>query len=314
MQIQTFYQQFPSFYSAVQVSPHFQSQLIQLAPGEPTEQCDAFFTQDFALYRMRYHHSCLIIGQLALSGFIGVGLVRSANPCIFNGKSMQSDDCFILYPEGDNDLVLVESGELYVFALSESFIANNELRAVGASILDVIGRQEVIRLTQTQRLWQALNSVFDNEPLGSALVSKDLLLTLTGHLMLRVAGRKLLHYRRNSRGNLLSRAVRFILQNIAHIEGCACVAQKLHTSTRSLEKVFRQYLNLSPKEFINVAKVNSFRESIIHGAYDKPSTLRDLTRQLGVKDYASFSKLFKGFYGKSPLQVRQEYAAKSEGC
>ncbi|HEY7774736.1 MAG TPA: helix-turn-helix domain-containing protein [Marinagarivorans sp.] len=308
--MQASYQQFRNFYSSIQTSPHFQSRLIQLTPGELNEQCDALFTESFSIYRMRYSQPCLIMGQLVLDNVIGLGLVHARRPCFFNGKSMQMDDCFVLHPRGDNDLALRGSGTLYVFAMNEGFIVKHAKQQSGLRIEDIIGQQEVMRFTQTRDLGQALIHVFENaQQQDIAVAQQNDVQNVTEHLINCISSRKLLHYRSNSRGNLLSRAIRFILQNIEYIEGCLCVAKKLHTSTRSLEKVFRQYLNMSPKEFINVAKVNCFREQIVYGSHDVPLKLLDLSRRVGASNYASFSKQFKNFYGKSPLKVRQEACA-----
>ena len=305
--MQATYQRFRSFYSSIQTSPHFQSRLIQLTPGNLNEQCDALFTEHFSIYRMRYSQPCLIMGQLALGNAVGLGLVHARRPCFFNGKSMQVDDCFVLHPNADNDLVLRGCGVLYVFALSKHLVAKSGERANELCLQDIIGQQEVIRLTQTGALTQTIRDVFDSaQQQFSAQAQNYDILKVSDHLINCLSTRKLLHYRRNSRGNLLSRAIRFILQNIEIIKGCLCVAQELHISTRSLEKVFRQYLNMSPKEFINVAKINCFREHIVHGNRDISLKLLDLSHQLGERNYASFSKRFKSFYGKSPLKVKQE--------
>lgn len=76
------------------------------------------------------------------------------------------------------------------------------------------------------------------------------------------------------------------------------LAQELGCSTRQLEKVFRQYLGLTPKEFTAVLRVRGVVDALQHPATAQP--LAQLALAHGFYDQAHFIKVFRRMVQLSP--------------
>ena len=78
----------------------------------------------------------------------------------------------------------------------------------------------------------------------------------------------------------------------------SAVAQELGCSTRQLEKIFRQCLGLTPKEFTAVLRVRGVVDALQHATNAQP--LAQLALAYGFYDQAHFIKVFRRMVQLSP--------------
>lgn len=80
--------------------------------------------------------------------------------------------------------------------------------------------------------------------------------------------------------------------------GVLALAQELGCSTRHLEKLFRQYLGLTPKEFTAVLRVRGVVDALQQAATAPP--LAQVALDYGFYDQAHFIKVFRRMVQRSP--------------
>lgn len=80
-------------------------------------------------------------------------------------------------------------------------------------------------------------------------------------------------------------------------------------STRKLERIFRKYVGISPKRFMNVER---FEESARAVMYDNESSLTDISYKHGYYDQPHFTKVFKGYTDYAPRHFQSDKPALKE--
>ncbi len=106
----------------------------------------------------------------------------------------------------------------------------------------------------------------------------------------------------NSNAYLLDRAIAAINSyNIPHISMLE-LSNKLHTHRRNIETAFRNYINLSPKDYINNLRLNHIRFSLLQSAKSK-NHVSTVARDFGVKHMGNFSKAYYCLFGERPKET-----------
>lgn len=77
-------------------------------------------------------------------------------------------------------------------------------------------------------------------------------------------------------------------------------------SIRRLERIFRKYIGISPKSFMNVVR---FEESARDVMYDNGSSLTDISYKHGFYDQPHFAKVFKGYTDYTPRDFQSDKPA-----
>lgn len=80
-------------------------------------------------------------------------------------------------------------------------------------------------------------------------------------------------------------------------------------TTRKLERIFRKYVGISPKRFMNVVR---FEESVRDVMYDNESNLTDISYKHGYCDQPHFTKVFKGYTDYAPRDFQSDKPALKE--
>lgn len=100
------------------------------------------------------------------------------------------------------------------------------------------------------------------------------------------------------REKILEYAIRYILREKA-ASNLDRLASDCNTSSRNLQKMFKEGVGFSPKFFMRIVR---FQSALQHLVKDETISLTDLAYRNGYYDQAHFIKEFRGFTGMSPSQ------------
>ena len=92
----------------------------------------------------------------------------------------------------------------------------------------------------------------------------------------------------------------YLNERFLEIDSVTAIAEHLHVSVPTVNRWFREYLHLSPSEFIRAKKL-SYAEKLIRSE----ASVTDACYMAGFSDCSRFIKLFKNNYGKTPLQYKK---------
>lgn len=84
------------------------------------------------------------------------------------------------------------------------------------------------------------------------------------------------------------------------------IAQELNISVRTLERLFKKYIGISPKLFF---KVRQFEEASRSVLYKGDQKFTDIAYDGNYYDQAHFSRVFKQLSNETPKSIRQEKSA-----
>jgi AraC-like DNA-binding protein len=87
----------------------------------------------------------------------------------------------------------------------------------------------------------------------------------------------------------------------------AAMAKATHTTVRQLERKFKTYFDVSPKDFIRIHKLT---EALDHYARNANSSVTDASYEGGFADQSHFIKTFKLFAREAPLKFFRKYNIK----
>lgn len=98
----------------------------------------------------------------------------------------------------------------------------------------------------------------------------------------------------------ISRALRFIDNNISHKIDAEATAAEAFVSVRHLNRIFKDKLGMSVTEYIKVRKINDAKEYLKKTDF----SVKEIASLTGCSDEAYFCKLFKKKTGYSPKKYR----------
>ncbi len=105
--------------------------------------------------------------------------------------------------------------------------------------------------------------------------------------------------------NRVRRAMLLIEQNLSVPLSADELAQRVNISRRQLERAFRDQVGLSPQQFSRQLRLR-------YGFWLLTNSERSITeigQECGFSDTAHFSRQFRTTFGKTPTDVRNEYAS-----
>ncbi|MBD3903328.1 helix-turn-helix transcriptional regulator [Chryseobacterium sp. Ch-15] len=111
-------------------------------------------------------------------------------------------------------------------------------------------------------------------------------------------------FRSNANIDLITQSVQFIMKNRGNIT-VASVARSLKCSERHLQKLFKSFIGISPKLFINIIKLREALDGIVY-PIDKPETMTQLAVSNGYYDQPHFNNTFSSFIGKTPKNFNEK--------
>ena len=92
----------------------------------------------------------------------------------------------------------------------------------------------------------------------------------------------------------------YIDRNFTTIRRIREIAEHFYISQNTLDRLFREHLHLSPKQYIE-AKRLSYAKRLLH---DKEKSVLDCSLECGFSDPSHFIARFKSFFGQTPLQYK----------
>ena len=98
----------------------------------------------------------------------------------------------------------------------------------------------------------------------------------------------------------LIEALLYIEQHIAEPLPLSKIAANLHCSESTLERLFRENLKITPFEFVRKKKM-----ILAAALLREEKSVLDVGLQLGYSDNSHFIKLFRQYYGVTPLQYKK---------
>ena len=100
----------------------------------------------------------------------------------------------------------------------------------------------------------------------------------------------------------LAQAIRLMENNIEEPIKISHIANQVGMSIRSLERISRQHLTLSPGKYYLRLRLQAARRL----ALDTSSSIQDISIKTGFSSQTSLSRAFRQRYGLSPMQLRQQ--------
>ncbi len=98
----------------------------------------------------------------------------------------------------------------------------------------------------------------------------------------------------------IDRAIQIVLKNNGKI-AVKALAEALQISERTLQRMFKEYVGISPKKF---AKIIQFQTSLNRISEDSHSKMTDVVYENGYADQSHFIRNIKAFTGKKPSQLK----------
>lgn len=96
---------------------------------------------------------------------------------------------------------------------------------------------------------------------------------------------------------------------VKNAQSVAEVAKQTHTIVRQLERRFKSYFDISPKDFI---RVNKLAEALNHYARNAGTSVTDASYEGGFADQSHFIKTFKLYAKEAPLKFFRKYNIKKK--
>ena len=82
------------------------------------------------------------------------------------------------------------------------------------------------------------------------------------------------------------------------------LAKEFYLSRQYLRNLFDQYLNMSPKQYLQKVRMEKASELLVNTQY----SVALVAYSIGYDDQLAFSKMFQSYYGLSPTQYRKANA------
>ena len=103
-----------------------------------------------------------------------------------------------------------------------------------------------------------------------------------------------------SQNELVLQTAKYINENIASDLSLDVLVDRLFISKYHLSRLFRQYMNISPHQYITEHRLVAARHIINEGV-----SLREVAKRCGFANYSTFYRAFEKFYGCSPRDFSQ---------
>lgn len=118
------------------------------------------------------------------------------------------------------------------------------------------------------------------------------------------AQRVSLQSRHGMRNEHLVRAIAIMEETIENPASPSLIAERLGISTRQLERLFGRYLNSTPKHYFTEMRLRRAQNLLVQ----TEQSITEIAMACGFQSTSHFSKVFRGFFGRSPLAHRTTLA------
>jgi AraC-like DNA-binding protein len=107
---------------------------------------------------------------------------------------------------------------------------------------------------------------------------------------------------RNSRLSVVKRAISILNKQSEKVIGVVELSDKCFCSIRTLEYAFKTILNMTPKEYLVLRRMNLIKEEIIAKSH---KSILDITFKYGVLNAGRFSQDYFRLFGEYPSETRK---------
>lgn len=116
---------------------------------------------------------------------------------------------------------------------------------------------------------------------------------------------KVCRFESYNRNYVVKKIVNYLNENYACKISLDQIAQNLYLSPVYISKLFKEETGESPINYLIKIRLNKARELLVQGEY---GSIKSIANQVGYEDVYHFSKLFKKYYGTSPLNYSKSMA------
>lgn len=112
-----------------------------------------------------------------------------------------------------------------------------------------------------------------------------------------------------SENSYVQKALEYIQNNYQNVITVQEIADYLSINRSYLTTLFKQYIHLSPQEFIKRYRMNQAEELLVNSDL----TINQISFSCGYANQLSFSKAFRQYHDISPKEFRRQYQLDKEG-
>ena len=147
-------------------------------------------------------------------------------------------------------------------------------------------------------LKEKLKASYENLPVIS---SKSL--SSAFHILDACAGYELLKRVVQLHNTAIDTAIRgYIANNLSGVLSVSSILSEFHLSHGELYRIFKEYFNSTPAEYIKKERLNFACRMLLDGSL----RVNEIASLCGIPDYNYFSKQFKAYFGCSPREYKKK--------
>ncbi|MDJ0728969.1 MAG: helix-turn-helix domain-containing protein [Crocosphaera sp.] len=106
------------------------------------------------------------------------------------------------------------------------------------------------------------------------------------------------------RSHILKKAEELFLNNLKLSITIQDICQELEVSKRTLEYIFKDYYEMSPKKYFKYLRLNALHQELQQK--DKKVNLREITEEFGFYHRGQFARDYHKLFGKFPSEILRE--------
>jgi AraC-like DNA-binding protein len=219
--------------------------------------------------------------------------------------SYHDGSLFLLAPHFLHQIEYNDGVEGYVVSFSDTFLDSNQSKSTlqfyqhKECLINIDIADQLQMNIEFASLYHYYNKGIESE---CNSILKDYL-----HIILT----KISRYRRNEIStnsnnsiNLLERFIKLVREHYKTQRNLQFYHDKLAVSQRKLNDAIGHTTGLSPAKFMEQYSLNEAARMLLYSNY----SIKEIAAELGYFDNSYFSKAFKKYFGKSPLQYRKEHS------
>lgn len=207
---------------------------------------------------------------------------------------------------GPGQMAVINSGKFHIFSyhashcrydcliLNRDFLEAHGLPVVGLEFESLISNREPLKLFRELAMeMQEKRPFYKGEVLALALQLYTCLLRFHRLPEPREASRQ---------PETVMRAVRYLREHLADETSIEDACRDAGVSRYQICRLFRNYLDRSPVEFLNSLRCKEARTLILSGKCN----VAEAARQCGIENLSYFSRLYRRYMGVLPSQEKKE--------
>ncbi|MDO4445752.1 MAG: AraC family transcriptional regulator [Bacillota bacterium] len=181
-----------------------------------------------------------------------------------------------------------------------------ELEALSRGLAEqnIIFQPVIEKDSRIDELMQQISEEQEKQEAGWKLACKGALLSLVCYLARHYAQEKLTDresIRRRKNLERLNTVLRYIEANYPNNINNSELAELVHLSNDRFSHLFRESVGMAPLQYITEVRLKKAMNLLKNGGY----TAVQVADAVGFSDYNNFGRMFKRYYGCTPLEARK---------